>query len=44
MTNEINTKNLNKYIRNLERKNDNLEKELEKEKNDKIFVIQQKKN
>ena len=44
MTNEINTKNLNKYIRNLERKNDNLEKELEKEKNEKIFVIQQKKN
>jgi len=31
MTNENNTENLDKYIRDLERKNANLEKELEKE-------------
>ena len=41
--NENNTKNLNKYIRDLERKNANLEKELEKEQNEKIIVIQEKK-
>ena len=34
---------MNKYIRDLERKNANLEKELEKEQNEKIIVIQQKK-
>ena len=43
MTNENNTENLNKYIRDLERKNANLEKELEKEQNEKIIVIQEKK-
>lgn len=43
MTSENNTENLDKYIRDLERKNANLEKELEKEQNKKIFVIQQKK-
>jgi len=34
---------LNKYIRDLERKNANLEKELEKEQNEKIIVIQENK-
>ncbi len=43
MTNENNTENLDKYIRDLERKNANLEKELEKEQNEKIIVIQEKK-
>jgi len=43
MTNENNTENLNKYIRDLERKNANLEKELEKEQNEKIIVIQENK-
>lgn len=44
MTNKNNTEHLNKYIRNLERKIANLEKELEKEQNEKIIVIQRKKN
>ncbi len=43
MTNENNTENLNIYLRDLERKNANLEKELEKEQNEKIIVIQEKK-
>ena len=43
MTNEDNTENLDKYIRDLERKNGNLEKELEKEQNQKIIVIKEKK-
>lgn len=43
MTNENNTENLDKYIRYLEITNANLEKELKKEQNEKIFVIQQKK-
>lgn len=34
---------MNKYIRDLERKNANLEKELEKEQNEKIIVIQENK-
>jgi len=43
MTSENNTENLDKYIRDLERKNANLEKELEKEQNEKIIIIQEKK-